>query len=240
MSVTVVVPAYNEEGSIHELLGLIENLSAKSNLQVSLTFIENGSLDSTQESIEKELRLYPDLDAQVVLLNSNIGYGGAMKLGVEKAQSENVLLIPADGKYSLEDILAVCAEYFSKKDLRLMVKGERVIRNDPRSVQYLSKTLTWITNFLFRTSLRDVNGLPKILNRNLISDQLAFLPNDACFDVGLVALWRKNGGITSEIPVLFTQKNLTNTSWAGKRLKVSSRMLAGIFRVYLRSRNWKI
>ena len=126
MSVTVVVPAYNEEGSIHELLGLIENLSAKSNLQVSLTFIENGSLDSTQESIEKELRLYPDLDAQVVLLNSNIGYGGAMKLGVEKAQSENVLLIPADGKYSLEDILAVCAEYFSKKDLRLMVKGEKV------------------------------------------------------------------------------------------------------------------
>jgi len=236
MSISFVVPAFNEEKSISELFRLVSDITKSVEYKVSLLIIENGSFDSTRNEIIRNSQKNQGLNLKVIQLDSNIGYGGAMKCGIVAADSSVVALLPADGKYELSDIKGICDKYMVEYDKKLLVKGYRVARNDPSFIQFLSATLTQIANLLFKTSSIDVNGLPKIFHKSLILDSLSTVPDDACFDVGLLALWRRSGGGIYELPVRFTQINLNQTSWAGKRIKTSLRMLVGILKFFLKSR----
>lgn len=223
-----MVPAFNEAESIPSLFELMSKLSASVDFEVQLLIVENGSRDFTRRIIHEQASRFPSLKFASLELESNIGYGGALKKGIASADSQVVGILPADGKYNLEDIQRVCECFNFSGNHNVMVKGFRFSRNDPLLVQFLSATLTRITNVLFGTSLKDVNGLPKIFDKSFILDELSIVPDDACFDSGLIAIWRQNGLLFYEIPVSFTQRDLLQTSWAGKKFRVSTRMLLRI------------
>ena len=239
MSITFVVPAFNEAESIPALFQLISDLDSVLDFDVALLIVENGSLDFTRRIIRENILKFSGLNVNVIDLDLNIGYGGAMKMGISSAKSQVVALLPADGKYELVDIKRICDSYYLTGDDTVMVKGYRKSRNDPHSIQFLSVVLTAISNMLFGTSLKDVNGLPKVFKCSPILDQLAALPDDACFDVGLVAIWNRNRMGIQEIPVKFTQHNLLETSWAGKRIKTALRMLFQILKFSARLKKEK-
>jgi glycosyltransferase involved in cell wall biosynthesis len=223
-----VVPAFNEAESIPALFELISSLNVSVNFEVHLLIVENGSQDSTRKVIREQAFHFSSLSVTALELDINIGYGGALKKGISAADSQVVALLPADGKYDLNDIRKVCESFPIDDNGNVMVKGFRNSRNDPLSVQFLSAVLTKITNVLFGTSLKDVNGLPKIFNKTSILEELPIVPDDACFDTGLIAIWNRDGRFFREIPVSFTQKNLLQTSWAGKKFRVSTRMFLRI------------
>lgn len=235
MSLTLVVPAYNEEHSIDLLFKLVSEFTEKRKEKVALFIIENGSKDSTRDKILSASSKYQNFETSMLELKINEGYGGAIKKGIEFSKSETLMILPADGKYNLEALEVAYEKYKSLGQPNTMVKGLRVLRNDPKSVQLLSFLFTVLNNALFHVSLKDINGLPKIFNRQLIQKNIGSLPKDACFDAGLVVLWKKNGGSFHEIPAVFTQPSLGSTSWSGKKLRVSLKMFAGILRIYVRN-----
>ena len=220
-----MVPAFNEAESIPALFKLISDFGASVKFHVTLLIIENGSRDSTRKIIYEQTSRYSNLNTTILELDSNIGYGGALKKGIAHAESQVVALLPADGKYQLADIQRVFQSFPLDGNDTVMVKGLRVSRNDPRTVQFLSRMLTLISNALLGTSLKDVNGLPKVFNRSPILGELSIVPNDGCFDFGLIAIWNRGGRDFHEIPVTFTQKNLSEASWAGQKFKTSVRVL---------------
>ena len=236
MNVTLVVPAYNEEESIQSLFQLAQDFSNLHENQVILFLIENGSLDSTRAEIEKALKVFTLLKTQILKLDSNEGYGGAVKKGISMASTDLLMILPADGKYRLEDLDLVYQKYRFFEDSNLLVKGSRVIRNDPKSIQFLSLAFSFMVRILFRVSVKDVNGLPKIFDRSRLSNDLGALPDDATFDAGLLQIWKSKGGKFHEIPVHFIQQNMTSTSWARKRLKVSLNLFVGLLKIFTKKR----
>ena len=229
-----MVPAFNEAESIPSLFELMSNLHESTSFEVQLLIVENGSRDSTRRVIHEQASRFSSLTFSVLELDSNIGYGGALKKGIASAETEVVALLPADGKYNLKDIQEVCERSVLDDNPDLMVKGFRNSRNDPPSVQFLSAALTKITNVLFGTSLKDVNGLPKVFNKSSILEYLPIVPNDACFDSGLIAIWNRDGRLFREIPVSFMQKNLRQASWSGKKFRVSTQMFLKILMFSIR------
>jgi len=111
-SVTVVIPAYNEEKTI---VGVIEDY-IKHPLVNEVLVVDNNSADRTNElSVKAGAR---------VVLEKSPGYGCALRRGLKEATGDIIVLTEADGSFSSKDIQKFI-EYLKDCD---MVIGTRTTR----------------------------------------------------------------------------------------------------------------
>ncbi|MCQ1527959.1 glycosyltransferase family 2 protein [Lutispora saccharofermentans] len=85
MSVAAIIPAYNEEKTIGDVLDIVCDVPIIDEVIV----ISDGSSDGT-------VNLAKSYGVKVIELKDNIGKGGAIKAGLKECKSENVLLLDAD------------------------------------------------------------------------------------------------------------------------------------------------
>lgn len=85
VKVSVVIPAYNEEPRILEVLNVVK----KSNLIDEIIVVNDGSKDKTAEVAQSA-------GVKVINLEKNYGKGKAMKVGIDEAKGEIILFLDAD------------------------------------------------------------------------------------------------------------------------------------------------
>lgn len=85
MSITCIIPAFNEEKTIGNILDVLKETDAIDEIIV----VSDGSMDNTAEVASSK-------GVIVIDLKENIGKGGAMKAGLEQTKSEVVLFLDAD------------------------------------------------------------------------------------------------------------------------------------------------
>jgi glycosyltransferase involved in cell wall biosynthesis len=237
----VLVPCYNESKNIASLFELCESLVyLNPEIDFSFCLIENGSIDDTLQVLEENRRsVGSKLNIQLINIPKNLGLGFGLISGLKVLSGKNVCIIPADGKYAVQDISNIIAEFAFFDNPTLLVKGIRTFRNDPALIRLLSVSYTWWCNVLYRMMSKDINGLPKIFFNSLRIDELELLSWSACFDGSLLGLWRANGGAIYEAPLKFTQKLDGTSSWNGRKFRISTSMLREAFftsRVILKSK----
>ena len=227
-NISIIIQVYNEENNIDILFDFVRQLSSEKPIINELILVENGSTDDTREQIKKLSSRTKGLNLSVIYVQDNQGYGGGVKIGVQKSKNDNVMILPADGKYSIYDVIKIVIVYENSSDVNLMIKGKRHLRNDPLTVQTLSFMLTFLCQLLFRTRVKDINGLPKIFNKKIVGKNLLNLSTNSCFDATLCDIWQKSGGKFLEVNVSFTQNK--KASWKGMRAKVSIAMVFTLFK----------
>ena len=87
--VSIVMPAYNEEGAIGDTVKRIKELGLQS---YELLVIDDGSTDKTVEVAEAA-------GAQVITHPYNIGNGAAVKTGIRSARGKVIVFLDADGQH---------------------------------------------------------------------------------------------------------------------------------------------
>ncbi|MDK2824124.1 MAG: hypothetical protein PWQ67_2478 [Clostridia bacterium] len=85
MGVSAVIPAYNEEKYISQVLEVVTQVTELQEVIV----VSDGSTDKTSDVV----RTFP---VKLIELSENIGKGGAMLIGAQKAQGEYILFLDAD------------------------------------------------------------------------------------------------------------------------------------------------
>jgi glycosyltransferase involved in cell wall biosynthesis len=102
--ILVIIPAYNEEGSIANVIGRIQAVSQESGLCIDTVVVNDGSKDDTA-------RVARMAGATAVIdLPFNLGIGGAMQTGYLYAHKNGydiALQIDADGQHNPQDIPTV-------------------------------------------------------------------------------------------------------------------------------------
>ena len=84
--VSVVVPLYNEEESLPELMEWINHVSTENKLSVEVIFVDDGSEDNSWKIVEKLSREYPQIKG--IKFRRNYGKSAALHCGFQKARGD--------------------------------------------------------------------------------------------------------------------------------------------------------
>jgi len=91
-SVSVVIPAFNEEDAVARQIRELETVLTTSGWTSELLVVDDGSTDRTAERAEA-------CGVRVARMGQNHGYGAALKTGIDRTRHEWILIIDADGTY---------------------------------------------------------------------------------------------------------------------------------------------
>ncbi len=154
IDVSVVVPFYNEEESLGELLAWIAQVCDKNSLSYEVVMVDDGSSDSSWSVVEKLKKEYGE-KIKAIRFARNYGKSAALYCGFEVAEGEVVLTMDADMQDSPEEIpemrRMVLEEGYD------LVSGWKKRRYDPISKRWPSKFFNATARVVSGIKLHDFN-----------------------------------------------------------------------------------
>lgn len=172
MKILVIVPAYNEEQSIGDVIrDLRDNFP-----QGDIIVINDGSGDLTSDAAK-------ELDAAVVDLPYNLGIGGAMQTGFLYALEEGydvAIQFDGDGQHRADEIPKILGPY--QNNAADLVVGSRFLSEGgfTSSIQRRmgSKILSFIVSSLINKKITDTTSGFRVYGRKAIAFFSSIYPED--------------------------------------------------------------
>jgi glycosyltransferase involved in cell wall biosynthesis len=165
--VSVIIPAYNEEGNIPELCRLFGEMVKSSEHEFELILIDDGSSDSTLSKIKEAAEAYDFV--KYGKHPHNMGLTEALETGFSIASGEIYVFYPADLQYHPEDIPRLVEPIFKGAD---MVTGWKQGKYKKRFVSLIYNNLS---RRIFRLKIHDMNSV-KAFRADAVKD--VFLRRD--------------------------------------------------------------
>ena len=160
---SVVIPLYNEEGSLKELHQQLRSTLSRMNLRYEILFIDDGSTDRSFQVLRDLKRT--DKHIKVIRFRRNYGKSAALSVGFEKAQGNIVVTLDAD----LQDDPAEIPSLKKRIDDGLdLVSGWKKKRKDPISKTIPSRFFNFVTARLTGIRIHDFNCGMKAYRREVI------------------------------------------------------------------------
>lgn len=214
-NVSLIIATFNEEESLTFVLDELKNYQFK-----EIIFVDNNSIDRTQEIIKNYKLTYGD--SIKFIIQKKPGWGNAVLEGFNFASGEYLTYMDADGSYNPESILEMY-ELINKYDF---VCASRYKYNNKSEDDTFIRALG---NKLFTLLTK------KLLKLNL-SDSLFFFPLIKTSDFYKINPKSTNFGICIEIPYLLKKENLTYTDF----LSLERKRFGGISKVNALTDGFKI
>lgn len=167
--VSIVIPAFNEAGTIQLLLDKVAAVPLDVRRQILV--IDDGSRDETCRAVNEWLARNPGIGGQLIRHEKNAGKGAAVRTGIQAATGDIILIQDADLEYQPSDYPALFEPILSGR--ATVVYGSRL---DPRSrpswisrKQWVAnRILTGLTNLLCRSHLTDMETCYKAFRGDVI------------------------------------------------------------------------
>lgn len=153
MNISVVVPLFNEEESLPELVDWINKVMYDNNLSYEVILVDDGSKDKSWEEIEKLAETYGSVRG--IKFKRNYGKSAALHTGFEAAEGDVVITMDADLQDSPDEIPGLY-EMITKEGYH-MVSGWKKKRYDPISKTIPSKFFNWTARKATKIKLHDFN-----------------------------------------------------------------------------------
>jgi len=161
---SVIVPVFNEEKTIKQIISQIRNSGIK---QIELIVVDDGSTDSTRNILKKNKK---EIDI-LILKETNEGKGSALREGIKKATGEIVIIQDADLEYDPKEYLKLIAPITDGR--ADVVYGSRFTGSEAHRVVYFwhflaNSFLTTLSNIFTNLNLTDMESCYKVFRREII------------------------------------------------------------------------
>jgi glycosyltransferase involved in cell wall biosynthesis len=167
MRLSVIIPVYNEEQTIHEVLERVTAVDLGT-IEKEIVIANDGSTDGTRRVID-ERNLPPDLPVHVYHSPINLGKGAAVRMGLAFATGDILLVQDADLELDPNEYTALIAPLLAGQ--ADVVYGSRFLKPTSK-VAFRSRTanrfLTILTNILFGGHLTDMETAYKVMRREAL------------------------------------------------------------------------
>lgn len=197
LSLSVVIPAYNEEGALRATVADVQAVLAPLGIPYEIIVVDDGSKDNTRAEALAS-------GAKVDWNDVNSGYGATLKRGVRQAQHEYVAIIDADGTYParyLPEMLALCRD----QDMIVGNRGAAM-----KNVPWIRKPPKWILNklasWLSERHIPDLNSGLRVFRKTELIPFLPLLPQNFSFTTTITLCMSANAKRMRYVPIQYGKR----------------------------------
>jgi glycosyltransferase involved in cell wall biosynthesis len=191
---TIVVPVYNEEQALPELIGPLLEYSKAENWRI--IFVNDGSTDRSGEYLN-QYKKHKFISIYHHKLNH--GYGGALKTGIRNVKTQYIVTIDADGQHSPSDI---------KKLFRFAIQNnaDMVIGSRSKQKKHTYRSLgKWIirtfAHLLVPLPINDLNSGFKLYQSSLAQTYIKICPDSMAFSDVITLIFIKQRKLVLEYAI---------------------------------------
>ena len=191
-AVSVIIPAFNEGAHVAGQVRAVQEVLGRTPWRFEIIVVDDGSTDDTAAQADTT-------GVRVLRRRTNRGYGAALKLGIQAARYDWILITDADGTYptaSIPDLLAAASG-------NSMVVGART--GTTVQVPFVRRPakwfLTWLASYLAGRKLPDINSGLRLMRRDLIARYAHLLPDGFSFTTTITLAAACNGHTVTYLPI---------------------------------------
>ncbi|MFA5149967.1 MAG: glycosyltransferase family 2 protein [Candidatus Omnitrophota bacterium] len=217
--ISVIIPVYNEVNTVAQVLELVNAVD----IEKEIIVVDDGSSDGTANKLGS-LDYSRFSSIKVIHHSSNMGKGAAILTGLSHAVGEFVVIQDADLEYNPQEYIPLVN--YAKANNLAVVYGSRFLggRCSMARMQYLAnRLLTFAVNFLFFTSLTDMETCFKLVKREVLVD-LKLKARKFEFESEVTIKLLKKGYKIKEMPVSYKRRSYPG----GKKVRWSD----GVYSLY--------
>ena len=170
-TLSVIIPAYNEEATIGNILTKIMEVDLTGGVQKELVVVNDCSKDETEAIVLKYKKDYPMVPLKYFKHEKNKGKGAALQTGIKEATGDYIIIQDADLEYDPQEfnlLLQPILDEFAD-----VVYGSRFIGGKPHRILFFwhsigNKWLTALSNAFTNLNLTDMETCYKMWKSELV------------------------------------------------------------------------
>lgn len=211
VTLSVVIPCYNERNHIEEVLNRVEDVE----LANEIIIVDDGSTDGTREILQRiETENHPNL--RIIYHERNMGKGAAVITGFRAATCEVLLIQDADFEYDPREYPVLLKPI--EEGIAKVVYGSRFLGGPRKAMNFwnmvANRSLTFATNILYNAILSDMETCYKVFRAEVVKDMLIRARRFE-FEPEVTAKVLKQGIRIYEVPISYNGREWNE----GKKIK---------------------
>ena len=170
MTLTIIIPAYNEERNLASVLDSVMQVELPYGADKEIIVVDDGSADDTVGRIQSFIAANPQARINLIRHTSNQGKGAAIRTALPAVSGEYVIIQDADGELDPRDFAKMLSKMVDE-DLpvvygsRFLIAGGRL---GSRFFYYGNRILSALANVLYGQHLTDEATCYKLFRTSLL------------------------------------------------------------------------
>ena len=233
-TLSIIIPAYNEEKTIAELLQRVLDADLGEGIDRELIVVNDCSTDSTGRIVQSFIAAHPQAPITYLVHDRNQGKGMAVRTGIQAVTGDYVVMQDADLELDPNDFARMLPHLLSGQ--YRVIYGSRFLAEENShtyfSYQLGGKFLSVMTNLLYDQRITDEPTCYKMFDAGLLKS----IPLDCKgfeFCPEVTAKVSRLGYKIKEVPIRYYPRSIE----AGKKLRLRDGLKA--IGTLLKYRFWK-
>ena len=222
MSLSIVIPVYNEDKQLHNTVKKINKISKRIK-DYEIVFIDDFSTDNTKQIIKKSIRSNKKIK---YYKNIKKGLGSAIGLGINKSTKKFVCIFMCDNSDDLSDLMKYYKIIY-KNNLDAVL-GSRFLKNSritnyPILKMVLNRIFNYIVKIIFLSNYNDFTNAFKIYKKKTLKELMPIVSDH--FNVFLE--------LPLKIIIRKYKYKIIPISWKGRKIGVSKFKISELGSMYI-------
>ena len=192
--ITVILPAYNEEEGISNVIGGIKEL----HLEYEILVIDDASTDGTA-------KVASDAGARVIRHPYNKGNGASIKTGIREAMGDLVVMMDADGQHNPEDIPSLVKD-IGEYDMVVGARGKGSQGSFHRNAA--NKIYNIFATYLCGVKILDLTSGFRAVKKDIVKKFLYLFPNRFSYPTTITMSLIRAGYNVKYVPISVSSRRV--------------------------------